>query len=190
MQRDKVNLDIFWLKDESLEDADNLPEPDVIAAEIIEDLGAALEQFEAIQGDLAKAEGVAGVSTQHHVCMACADPPTCPSCLRWGAAWRFHPRPTATSRPWMIASGRGGQPGMKTSTGRTGSADPAAAYVCANTPPPTAQAPTATTSRGSGIASYVSSAASWRLRVITPVTRSRSAWRGDATKSMPRRWTS
>ena len=53
-QRDKVNLDIFWLRDESLEDAANLPEPDVIAAEIIEDLGAALAQFELIQTDLAE----------------------------------------------------------------------------------------------------------------------------------------
>ncbi len=50
---DKASLDIFWLRDESLEDAANLPEPDVIAAEIIEDLRAALEQLEAIQGDLA-----------------------------------------------------------------------------------------------------------------------------------------
>ena len=47
-----------------------------------------------------------------------------------------------------------------------------------------------TTSRGSGIASYVRRAASSRLRVMTPVTRSRSAWRGEATKSMPRRWMS
>jgi type I restriction enzyme M protein len=54
-QRDKVNLDVFWLRDESLEDAANLPDPDIIAAEIIEDLGAALAQFELIQGDLAKA---------------------------------------------------------------------------------------------------------------------------------------
>ena len=53
VQRDKASLDIFWLRDESLEDAANLPEPDVIAAEIIEDLRAALEQLEAIQGDLA-----------------------------------------------------------------------------------------------------------------------------------------
>jgi type I restriction enzyme M protein len=52
-QRDKVNLDIFWLKDESLEDAANLADPDEIAAEIIEDLGAALEQFELIQTDMA-----------------------------------------------------------------------------------------------------------------------------------------
>jgi type I restriction enzyme M protein len=34
MKRDKLNLDIFWLKDESLEDGANLPDPDVIAAEI------------------------------------------------------------------------------------------------------------------------------------------------------------
>ena len=45
MARDKVNLDIFWLRDESLEDTDNLPDPDVLAAEIVEDLQAALEQF-------------------------------------------------------------------------------------------------------------------------------------------------
>src|SRR5437879_7971223 len=30
-KRDKVNLDIFWLKDDSLEDSANLPDPDVIA---------------------------------------------------------------------------------------------------------------------------------------------------------------
>ncbi len=54
LARDKVSLDIFWLKDESLEDSANLPAPDVIAAEIAEDLRAALEQFEAIQADLTK----------------------------------------------------------------------------------------------------------------------------------------
>ena len=48
MQRDKISLDIFWLRDESLEDSANLPDPDVIAADIIEDLRTALEQFEAI----------------------------------------------------------------------------------------------------------------------------------------------
>jgi type I restriction enzyme M protein len=52
IKRDKVNLDIFWLKDESLEDSANLPAPDVIAAEIMEDLEAALEQFSEIAGDL------------------------------------------------------------------------------------------------------------------------------------------
>jgi type I restriction enzyme M protein len=52
MQRDKVNLDIFWLRDQSLEDTDNLPDPDVIAQEITENLGNALEQFSGILGSL------------------------------------------------------------------------------------------------------------------------------------------
>ena len=52
MQRDKVSLDIFWLKDESLEDTENLPEPDVIASEITENLESALEQFSNIYEDL------------------------------------------------------------------------------------------------------------------------------------------
>ena len=38
--RDKASLDIFWLKDDSLEDSDNLPAPAIIAAEIVEDLRA------------------------------------------------------------------------------------------------------------------------------------------------------
>jgi len=54
LQRDKVSLDIFWLKDESLEDSENLPDPDVIAAEIVEDLRAALEQFAEIQADMSR----------------------------------------------------------------------------------------------------------------------------------------
>ena len=53
ISRDKASLDIFWLKDESLEASDNLPDPDVIAQEIVEDLEAALEQFREIVGDLA-----------------------------------------------------------------------------------------------------------------------------------------
>lgn len=52
MERDKVNLDIFWLKDDNLEDADSLPTPDVIAAEIIENLEAALEQFRGVAEEL------------------------------------------------------------------------------------------------------------------------------------------
>ena len=50
--RDKASLDIFWLKDDSLADSDNLPPPEVIAQEIVEDLEAALEQFRLIAGDL------------------------------------------------------------------------------------------------------------------------------------------
>jgi type I restriction enzyme M protein len=56
IQRDKVSLDIFWLKDDSLEDSANLEDPDLIAAEIIEDLRAALEEFELIQSDLSPRE--------------------------------------------------------------------------------------------------------------------------------------
>jgi type I restriction enzyme M protein len=52
LKRDKVNLDIFWLKDESLEDSANLPAPEVIATEIVEDLRAALDQFDLIAEDL------------------------------------------------------------------------------------------------------------------------------------------
>jgi type I restriction enzyme M protein len=50
--RDKVNLDIFWLRDESLEDSANLPDPDVLAGEIVEELRAALEQFTGIYAEL------------------------------------------------------------------------------------------------------------------------------------------
>ncbi len=52
MARDKASLDIFWLKDDALADSDNLPPPDVIAQEIVDDLEAALEQFRLIAGDL------------------------------------------------------------------------------------------------------------------------------------------
>jgi len=54
MQRDKVSLDIFWLKDESLEDMENLPDPDVLALEIAENLESVLDQFRAIYEDLDK----------------------------------------------------------------------------------------------------------------------------------------
>jgi type I restriction enzyme M protein len=56
MQRDKANLDIFWLKDESLEDSENLPEPEVLAQEIVENLQSALEQFQSISEDLGEKE--------------------------------------------------------------------------------------------------------------------------------------
>jgi type I restriction enzyme M protein len=56
--RDKASLDIFWLRDKSLEDGANLSDPDVLAAEIIEDLRAALEEFELIGADLASTSPV------------------------------------------------------------------------------------------------------------------------------------
>ncbi|OIO58590.1 MAG: DNA methyltransferase [Alphaproteobacteria bacterium CG_4_10_14_0_2_um_filter_63_37] len=46
--RDKTSLDIFWLKDKSLADLDNLPEPDELALEIIDNLEAGLNSFRAI----------------------------------------------------------------------------------------------------------------------------------------------
>jgi len=46
--RDKVNLDITWLRDDSLEDLDNLPAPDILAREIVDDLTAALAEFAAV----------------------------------------------------------------------------------------------------------------------------------------------
>ncbi|CAN5649926.1 class I SAM-dependent DNA methyltransferase [soil metagenome] len=52
ISRDKANLDIFWLRDESLEGSEDLQPPDVIAAEIAENLEAALEQFAEIHEDL------------------------------------------------------------------------------------------------------------------------------------------
>lgn len=54
LKRDKVNLDIFWVKDESLDDSTSLPEPGAIAADIVEDLQAALDQITQIASDLRK----------------------------------------------------------------------------------------------------------------------------------------
>jgi type I restriction enzyme M protein len=56
VSRDKTNLDIFWLKDESLEDTENLPPPAVLAAEIVEQLQAALEEFQSVEDLLAPEE--------------------------------------------------------------------------------------------------------------------------------------
>ncbi len=56
VERDKANLDITWLRDESLEDTENLPEPEVIAAEIVENLRSALGEFEQLQEELEKKE--------------------------------------------------------------------------------------------------------------------------------------
>ena len=52
LQRDKANLDIFWLKDASLEDTDNLPAPEDLAAEIVESLENALAEFRSLYEDL------------------------------------------------------------------------------------------------------------------------------------------
>ncbi len=52
MARDKASLDIFWLKDDSLDNLDNLPPPDVLQQEIIEHLEAALAAFRDVAASL------------------------------------------------------------------------------------------------------------------------------------------
>ena len=54
LERDKTSLDLFWIKDKSLADLDNLPEPDELAADIIENLQSALESFQELQAQLKK----------------------------------------------------------------------------------------------------------------------------------------
>ncbi len=60
MKRDKPSLDSFWIKDKSLTDTDALPAPEIIAAEIADDLEAALEQFSKIAARLEQAAGANG----------------------------------------------------------------------------------------------------------------------------------
>ncbi|MGC9950019.1 MAG: class I SAM-dependent DNA methyltransferase [Bryobacteraceae bacterium] len=56
VKRDKANLDLFWLRDDSLGDSSDLPDPAILAAEIVEDLQAALDHFAQIAADLAAGE--------------------------------------------------------------------------------------------------------------------------------------
>ena len=52
LKRDKLNLDIFWLKDKSLEDSENLPEPDVLAQEIADMIGSTRQTVTSTLGQL------------------------------------------------------------------------------------------------------------------------------------------
>ena len=54
LERDKTSLDLFWIKDKSLADMDSLSEPDVLAADIIENLQSTLESFQEMQAQLGK----------------------------------------------------------------------------------------------------------------------------------------
>jgi type I restriction enzyme M protein len=54
LARDKVSLDLFWLKDDSLADLDNLPEPEILADEIIENIEAGLANFRAVVATLSR----------------------------------------------------------------------------------------------------------------------------------------
>jgi type I restriction enzyme M protein len=60
--RDKANLDLVWLRDASLEDADSLPPPEVLAREIVDDLEAALAEFTAVAEALEKAAAERGTA--------------------------------------------------------------------------------------------------------------------------------
>jgi type I restriction enzyme M protein len=60
LKRDKPSLDLFWIKDKSLTDTDALPAPEIIAAEIADDLKAALERFSKIAARLGQAAGPNG----------------------------------------------------------------------------------------------------------------------------------
>jgi type I restriction enzyme M protein len=48
LARDKASLDVFWLRDASMTDLENLPEPDVLAEEIMENLRSAMANFESV----------------------------------------------------------------------------------------------------------------------------------------------
>jgi hypothetical protein len=61
LSRDKASLDLFWLKDKSLTDLDNLPEPDDLAEEIIEGLEAGLTSLRSVLGEL-RGSGYAAVA--------------------------------------------------------------------------------------------------------------------------------
>lgn len=52
IERDKTSLDISWLKDESMTDLDNLPDPDVLALEIIDNLQAGIDSFRDIMSKI------------------------------------------------------------------------------------------------------------------------------------------
>ena len=54
LKRAKTSLDIFWIKDKSLADLDSLPDPDVLAADIIENLQSAMDSFNELMTALKK----------------------------------------------------------------------------------------------------------------------------------------
>ena len=56
VSRDKTSLDIFWIKDKSLTDLDNLPDPDILANEIIENIEAGLNSFKEIMETINNSE--------------------------------------------------------------------------------------------------------------------------------------
>ena len=67
VSRDKVSLDLIWLRDESLEDSADLPEPHVLAREIADDLRSALGQMEEILADLEQSAARVGETGESDV---------------------------------------------------------------------------------------------------------------------------
>lgn len=59
--RDKASLDIFWLKDDSLDNLDDLPTPDILQQEIIDHLEAALAAFRDVAARFANFAAKAGL---------------------------------------------------------------------------------------------------------------------------------
>ncbi|PNY81660.1 HsdM family class I SAM-dependent methyltransferase [Deinococcus koreensis] len=59
LARDKLSLDIFWLRDDSLEEGSDLPAPGILAAEIVESLEAALEEFREVASELEQPAAIA-----------------------------------------------------------------------------------------------------------------------------------
>ena len=57
MARDKVSLNLTWLRDDSLQDTENLPPPHVIAAEMLEELQSALAELSALSDMLEPSGG-------------------------------------------------------------------------------------------------------------------------------------
>ena len=54
LSRDKTSLDIFWLKDNDTMGLDELPDPEILAAQIVENLQAALQSFQDVEDSLGK----------------------------------------------------------------------------------------------------------------------------------------
>ena len=91
LARDKVNLDIFWVKDHALDDPDLLPPPDEVAAEIVESLEMAL--------DRSTHERAATHDLRRH------DPTTCRNGARRWLKWPLHPR-AVVQRPMQQIRGQ------------------------------------------------------------------------------------
>jgi hypothetical protein len=64
LKRDKLSLDLFWIKDKSLTDSEALPAPDILAAEIADELEAAFELFSKIAAKLPKSAERAEQATE------------------------------------------------------------------------------------------------------------------------------